>query len=785
MTRTQLLLSVFLLSGTTSTAQLNMSLLGQLDYQTLHNSDVSDVWGYVDEFGTEYALVGVNNGGVSVVSLDDPSDPQEVFYYPGVNSIWRDLKVYNDHAYITTEGGGGLVIIDLAPLPQSTALTAINWMGTNWESAHNLFIDENGIAYIFGADRGNGGTIFLDLTLNPMLPIEVGTFDTWYAHDGMARGDTLYASHISDGFFSIVDVSDKQNPVVLGTQNTGNNFTHNCWVSSDGDHLYTTDEVSGGYLGSYDISDPTDIEELDLVQSDPGSGTIPHNTHFIHHHIVTSYYRYGTTIHDVSRPGNVVEVGHYDHSAFSGNGFNGGWGTFPYLPSGRILSTDIENDLYVFDAVYAQACWLEGVVTDAVTMQPLNGATITLQGGLAMDLTGLDGTYATGLATSGIYDVLFSAAGYTSFLATGIVLQNGQLTVLDIALDPLPSFSFSGTVVDSVSGVGLANATVDLDGDVFDHTVQTDAMGDFVIPVMFEDNYAIAVGKWGHLGECLSSQFIDGNTPALFFDLAEGYADDMRLDLGWQVASQATSGIWERGEPIATSSNGGPSNPGRDLSGDCGGYAYVTGNGGGSAGNDDVDNGRTQLASPTMDLTNHLDPSIEFSTWFFNGGGTGTPNDTLALLFTNGTDTVSIQQITVNTPGMASWVPRSFRVLDHFPLGSAMSLVLRASDDAPGHLVEAGLDGFKVVEMSSVAIASSDSRPVFEIWPNPASEAVQVNWSGAPATLEILDMAGRVVRSNTVVLQGTNMIPLACAPGAYLLRIRGSGTLATRRLIVQ
>ena len=275
MTRSQLLLAVFLLSGTTLTAQLNMSLVGQLDYQTLHNSDVSDVWGYVDEFGTEYALVGVNNGGVSVVSLDDPTDPQEVFYYPGANSIWRDLKVYNDHAYITTEGGGGLVIIDLAPLPQSTALTAINWLGNNWESAHNLFIDENGIAYIFGADRGNGGTIFLDLTLNPMLPIEVGTFDTWYAHDGMARGDTLYASHISDGFFSIVDVSDKQNPVVLGTQNTGNNFTHNCWVSSDGDHLYTTDEVSGGYLGSYDISDPTDIEELDLVQSDPG---IRHDT---------------------------------------------------------------------------------------------------------------------------------------------------------------------------------------------------------------------------------------------------------------------------------------------------------------------------------------------------------------------------------------------------------------------------------------------------------------------------------------------------------------------------
>ena len=50
-------------------------------------------------------------------------------------------------------------------------------------------MDENGVAYIFGTDIGNGGVIFLDVTTNPMSPSYLGTWDDYYIHDGMARGD--------------------------------------------------------------------------------------------------------------------------------------------------------------------------------------------------------------------------------------------------------------------------------------------------------------------------------------------------------------------------------------------------------------------------------------------------------------------------------------------------------------------------------------------------------------------------------------------------------------------
>lgn len=93
-------------------AQTNIEYVGNLSYQQLRGSNIANLWGYADEQGNEYALVGVNGvfgntGGFSVVSLADPTQPEEVFFLPGPASIWREIKVWNDHAYITTEADNG------------------------------------------------------------------------------------------------------------------------------------------------------------------------------------------------------------------------------------------------------------------------------------------------------------------------------------------------------------------------------------------------------------------------------------------------------------------------------------------------------------------------------------------------------------------------------------------------------------------------------------------------------------------------------------------------------
>lgn len=772
----------FFLSGH---AQLNMSLVGQLDYQSARGSEISDVWGYVDETGIEYALVGVNGGGVSVVSLADPTNPVEVFWFPGSNTIWRDLKVWNDHVYVTNEGGNGLAIIDLGPLPQSTALTAQNWSGGGWTSAHNLYIDENGIAYISGANRGNGGIIFLDLTQDPFQPVEVGEFDQWYSHDCMTRGDTMYSAHISNGFFSIVDVSNKQAPVLLGTQNTGNNFTHNCWVSDDGRYLYTTDEVTGGWLGSYDISDPTDIQELQLFRSDPGSNTIPHNTHFINEFVVTSYYRLGTTVHDVSRPSNVVEVANYDHCPLNGSGFNGGWGTYPYLPSGRIISTDIERGLFVFDVEYLRACWLEGTVRNSVTSAPVLQATVAIVSIVTANTTGFDGRYATGHSTAGTYTVAVSAPGYESATITGVVLQNGVVTELDIELVPLVPFDLEGTVVDGLTGAPLPGAQVLVSNADFTLTAESDADGNFTFPGFFAGEYDVLVGAWGWITFCEGGQQLGAASSPLAVTLERGYYDDFEFDFGWTVASTATLGAWERGVPVGTTFNGQQSNPGSDAASDCGEQAYVTGNGGGGAGADDVDDGNTILTSPLFDLTSVWAPEVRYHRWFFNAGGTGTPNDRMRISLDNGTTSVVLEEITV-TGSASAWISRAYRIEDFIEPTSTMRLIVFIVDDDPGHLVEGGFDRFEVVSTSSVGL-EEPKLATFNVHPNPSDGAFQVLLGADDnGTLLVLDAVGRQVAGPFRTMGGRAELVLDLPSGTYFVQATlDTGSRSSRPIIVR
>jgi hypothetical protein len=99
-------------------------------------------------------------------------------------------------------------------------------------AAHNIYMDENGIAYIFGASSNTGsnpsdGAIFLDVDANPTNPVYLGEWSDQYIHDGMTRGDTMYAGCIYAGELFIVDVSNKSNPQTLGSTPTPNAFTHN------------------------------------------------------------------------------------------------------------------------------------------------------------------------------------------------------------------------------------------------------------------------------------------------------------------------------------------------------------------------------------------------------------------------------------------------------------------------------------------------------------------------------------------------------------------------------
>ncbi len=423
-----------------SWAQKNLDLRKVVTF----NAELSDIWGF-ESNNREYALVGLVNG-LSIVDVTDPDNAQEIFFIQGPSSTWRDIKTRDEYAYVTNETGEGLLIVDLTDLPNS--INSTNWIADSllW-TAHNIYIDEKGRAYMAGHNSFDGsipyeqrGALIADLTQDPMAPVLLGQYQDEYCHDVIARGDTLWTSEMGVGRFGVVDVTDPANPFKLADNRTPNFFTHNAWISDDNNYLFTTDERPGAFVAAYDVSDLDNIQEVDRWQADPGSNLIPHNTHYKDGYLITAYYKYGVNIIDASKPDNLVEVGQYDTSPFiNSDGFAGCWGAYPYLSSGNILATDIEEGLFILTPKYVRASYLEGSVTDLSQGFAIQNARVEFIGQPQLDFTGLQGEYRTGVADSGEYDVRFVRDGCQTQIFTDVQLRTGQVTTLDVQLDCLTS----------------------------------------------------------------------------------------------------------------------------------------------------------------------------------------------------------------------------------------------------------------------------------------------------------------------------------------------------------
>ena len=772
---------------------MNMILMGTYEWP---NTEGSDIWGWVDpSTNEEYALVGLNDG-FSVVDVSNGTNPVERFYIPDIISTWRDIKTWGNYAYVTTEADAGLLIVDLTDMTGNTFWHVNSFTNpttgasVEFTAAHNIYIDENGIAYIFGASdtssSPSNGAIFLDVNANPTSPVYLGEWDDEYIHDGMARGDTMYAGCIYAGELFVVDVSNKSNPQTLGSTPTPNAFTHNAWVSDNGDFVFTTDEQSDAYLTAYDITNINNIQEVDRIQSNPGSGTIPHNTHVDGDFLITSYYRDGTTVHDITYPNNMIEVAYFDSYSGSGNGFDGNWGTYPFLPSGNIISSDINSStnqkakLLVYERQFQQACYLDGTVTDANTTNAIVSANIEILTSSILTSTNINGAYTSGIANGGAYQILFSKAGYQSDTISTI-LSNGILTTVNAQLVPLPSFTGNGIVTD-ISGNGIANAQILIYNNDFTYTLTADQNGNFNVANMYDGNYEVIAGQWGYNTIC-SNEYITTTNNNLTIVLPEGYYDDFTFDFGWSVSGGITSndpGFWERGDPEGTSGQG-PSqgvnyNPDDDVNSDCYEYAFVTGLASGSSvGSNDVDDFNTILISPLFDLTSNQPHFLNYHSWFANGGGGwgggSTPNDTFTVSITNGNTTVVLETKTANDTDLGQWNLRSFELGQYLTPTSNMQLIIETADwDAQGgHWVEAGFDMFNITSSSQTGIENIETETLI-IYPNPTKDNIVIK-STIKGEVEIRNILGETIITSQKETESKVIDISDLASGIYIIRI--------------
>jgi hypothetical protein len=144
-------------------------------------------------------------------------------------------------------------------------------------------------------------------------------------------------------------VSDKSNPETILTHQTGGVMTHDCAVTYDENYLITADETSGGHVKIWDISDYDNINLVSEYMTHPD-----HSVHNVYirpetNLVIMSYYVDGTRVLDISDPVNPVEVGYFDTSDWTGL-YDGNWGTYAYLPSGYIISSDRANGMFIFES---------------------------------------------------------------------------------------------------------------------------------------------------------------------------------------------------------------------------------------------------------------------------------------------------------------------------------------------------------------------------------------------------------------------------------------------------
>jgi choice-of-anchor B domain-containing protein len=430
------LLVVLIVSGFSVEAQLNLI---QRSLVAFPGQSTAGVWHYVDSLQHEYALVGTQNG-ISIVDVTNPSAPNFILQVPGVTSNWHEVKTWSHFAYATSEGvdtngvNDGLQIIELRYLPDSAPVRY--WHGDGaisgqLHTAHTLQIT-NGKVFINGHNIFSlgRGVIIADLA-DPISPHFMGAETMQYCHDSFVRGDTLWASELTSGF-SVYDISHPSNPVMLASQSTPGNFNHNAWLSDNGNVLFTTDEVNHGPVAAFDVSNLNNIEELDEYSVsniiDSNYNDEVHNVRVINDYLVNACYGSQVTIVDAARPANLIEVGYFPIlSSLS-------WDVDPYLPSGNILATGKQTGLYVLSPTYQRACYLEGLVTDSLTIYPVSGVTVQILATNIKVKTNITGEYKTGCLTAGTYSIQFSKSGYYTKIIPGTLLSNGTLTTLNVQL---------------------------------------------------------------------------------------------------------------------------------------------------------------------------------------------------------------------------------------------------------------------------------------------------------------------------------------------------------------
>ena len=336
-------------------------------------SEGNDSWGRTDpDDGTEYALVGLDNG-TAFIDISDPVNPIYLGKLPThtTPSIWRDIKVYQNHAFVVSEAGGhGMQVFDLTRLRNVSNPPVIFTEDAHYAGfgdSHNIAInEETGYAYSLGDNTFGGGLHFINIQ-DPLNPIAAGGYaEGGYTHDtqvitydgpdsdytGKEIAFASNADHVE-----IVDVTNKSNPIQIASfEYPATGYTHQNWLTEDRNYMLLGDEGDEFDFGFNTRTLVFNISDLDNIvlhmEYEGETSSVDHNGYVIGDKYYLANYSSGLRVVDISdiENGNMTASSYFDSYPSNNNAnYDGSWNVYPFFESGNIVITGTNGFTLVRD----------------------------------------------------------------------------------------------------------------------------------------------------------------------------------------------------------------------------------------------------------------------------------------------------------------------------------------------------------------------------------------------------------------------------------------------------
>lgn len=335
-----------------------------------------DLWGWVSPSGREYVFFATTQA-TSIIEVTDPLRPAVVKVIQSPFSYLRDVRVFDETAYMVDEGASGILVLNLKKIDRGKVRKVRNVTENGLQNVHNLALNpDSGFAYLCGSNIAGGGLVPVDLSdpRNPKVLADKAWSDA-YVHNavvvsfekGPRAGREIAFAFVpsvvgqfnvppsQEGGVAILDVTDKDNIFEIKRVPYPNEFhAHSGALNGKGNFLYVNDEADEWGNGAITATQTyilrvRNLERAGYVRTYSNGVASPDHDSFVRRKLLYfANYVSGLRVASIRDPKFPSEIAYFDTYPEwdSFREFQGAFGIYVF-PSKTIVVSDQQRGLFV------------------------------------------------------------------------------------------------------------------------------------------------------------------------------------------------------------------------------------------------------------------------------------------------------------------------------------------------------------------------------------------------------------------------------------------------------